>query len=242
MTDDAYRANAEWYAALTAAWLPETETALRTLLPELAGGCVIDIASGIGSSIPILRQLGADRIYAVEPSADMRVGLMTTIARDPDLLARTTIIALPFPEALPQLPQRWRAAIMLNAIGHLSEEARCALWHTAASRLEPGGRLIVSLQPPETVTTIDWTDFGTVNVGTHRLRTRGRADPLDHCRVTWTMEWSLLDASGEVLQRRRAHHDWRVISREELAAEAVAAGLHTIEHDAPPHFVAFHRP
>lgn len=242
MNDDAYTPNAEWYATLTAAWMPETTTALRDLLPSLSNGCAIDIASGIGSQIPTLRELGADHIYAVEPSAAMRVGLMTTIASDPDLRRRTTIVPLPFPAALPHLPDTWRAAIMLNAIGHLSDENRFALWHAAAARLEPGGRLIISVQPPEAVTTIDWTDFGTVKVGTHSLHTRGRADPLDHQHVEWTMEWTLLDAESEPLETRRAHHPWRVVTQAELTREAIAAGLQPVEHTSAPSFLAFERP
>ncbi|EWS82149.1 methyltransferase [Brachybacterium phenoliresistens] len=227
MSDDLYTANAEWYAALVAPWQESTASALRSALGPLQGD-VVDIASGVGTALPVLRELGAARLFAVEPSASMRAGLMTTIAGDPTLMRDTTVVPSGVPEALDRLPPRWDAAVMLNAIGHLDDDARMHLWAALGGRLRPGGRFALSLQPPGTVTAIPWTDFGEVAIGENRIRTRGRADPLDGTRVTWTMEWSLLDAHGDLLERRRASYPWRALSREVLVREAAARGLRAV--------------
>lgn len=242
MPEDFYGANAEWYAALVAGWREETDAAVRSLLGPIDGGDVVDVASGVGACLPLLRDLGAEQIFAVEPSRSMRAGLMTTVARDTDLLARTTVITSQIPEALEELPPRWSAGVMLNAIGHLSDDARVMLWTTLRDRLVPQGRFVISLQPPEAVTTIPWTDFGTVHIGRRAIRTRGRAEPLDMTRVVWTMEWCLVDANGEVLEERTATHPWRALSHGDLIFEAGEHGLGTVGTTPPEGpFIAFGR-
>lgn len=222
--DDFYAANSEWYPALVAAWQSDADAAVDSLLGPVDGD-VVDIASGIGSCLPLLRRKGATRLFAVEPSSSMRVGLMTTVAADSDLLRHTTIVASPFPEALSHLPDRWSGAVMLNAIGHLGEEERAMLWTSAGERLTPGGRLVITLQPPASVTAIPWTDFATVEIGEHRLITRGRAEPLDDTHVEWNMEWTLTDDAGAIVDRRTASHRWRVLNRSQIFAEAGEHGL-----------------
>ncbi|MGJ3507419.1 class I SAM-dependent methyltransferase [Enemella sp. A6] len=240
MLDDLYTANAEWYAALVASWQDELDAGVSALLGPITGD-VVDIASGVGTGLPVLRTLGAERLFAVEPSASMRVGLMTTIAADPDLLRRTTVVPAPLPEALEALPTRWGAAVMLNALGHLDDATRVGLWRAAAERLSPGGRLVISLQPPESVTAIPWTDFGAVRIGQQHLTTRGKAETLNDTHVQWTMEWTLHAADGRVVDLRTAEHSWRVLGREYLREEAGEHGLIAID-DGPDSFLAFERP
>lgn len=239
MPDDFYADNAEWYAALVSSWQEETNAALRALLGSLDGGDAIDLGSGVGLCLPLLRSLGAERLFAVEPSRSMRAGLMTTIARDSDLMKRTTVIPASLPQALDLLSERWSVVVMLNAIGHLDDDSRVRLWKALGNRLAPGARFVVSMQPPETVTTIPWTDFGIVQVGQHQLRTRGRAKPLNHSRVEWTMEWTLQDAAGDILETRSATHPWRALSRGDLAAEAAACDLTIVDAATDGHIFAF---
>lgn len=97
MVEDFYSSNAEWYPALVAAWQGHTASAIRNLVGPLVGGDAVDIASGVGSYLPVLHDLGAGRIFAVEPSGSMRAGLMTTIAADPGLMRRSTIVPAAFP-------------------------------------------------------------------------------------------------------------------------------------------------
>lgn len=241
MAEDFYAANSEWYAALVASWQSDSSSAVSSLLGAIDGGDVVDIASGVGTCLPLLRRLGAERLFAVEPSASMRAGLMTTIACDPDLMRRTTVIAAPVPEAVKELPARWSAVVMLNALGHLDDETRVSLWATVRERLRPGGRFILSLQPPESVMTIPWTDFGTVQIGERRLTTRGQAEPLDDAHVLWTMEWSLTDAADKLLEKRTAHHPWRVLSRTQLSEEAAGWGLATVDDAGSDSFFALER-
>lgn len=130
---------------------------------------------------------------------------------------------------------------MLNAIGHLDDETRASLWAAIRERLRPGGRFVVSLQPPESVTTIPWTDFGTVHIGERRLTTRGQAEPLDEAHVTWKMEWSLTDSAGHLLDKRTARHRWRVLGHDQLTEEGARWGLTASDRVESSSFYAFER-
>ncbi|MFT3660088.1 MAG: class I SAM-dependent methyltransferase [Gordonia sp. (in: high G+C Gram-positive bacteria)] len=225
MDTDLYTANAEWYGALSAPWQEATEAAVGELLGEIPGGIAVDLGAGTGTCLPLLDGSGAERLVAVEPSRSMRAGLVATLAAHPGLLNRTTVVPDAWPAALRRLPDRWSAAVMLNAVGHLTDDARLRLWETLAERLVPGGRFVVALQPPERATSIPWTDFGTVPIGDDRVHSRGRAEPLDEHTVEWTMEWTLTDADGHVVERRTSAHSWRALGVEELSDEATAHGL-----------------
>lgn len=88
-----------------------------------------------------------------------------------------------------------------------------------AERLAPGGCFVLSLQPPLTPQAIPWTEFGTVQVGEHQLRTRGKADPVDPTHVAWTMQWDLVAADERLLESRTATHRWRVVGVDQLHEE-----------------------
>lgn len=115
------------------------------------------------------------------------------------------------------------------------------LWTSAGERLTPGGRLVITLQPPASVTAIPWTDFGTVEIGEHRLITRGRTEPLGDTHVEWTMEWTLTDDAGATLERRTAKHKWRVLNRPQIFAEALEHGLNPVS-DENEFFLAVEQP
>lgn len=232
MVEDFYLDNAEWYAALASPGLPTTHAAVGHLLGLVAGGDLVELGAGTGACLPVLQEAGADRLFAVEPSGAMRVGLMATVARDVALMERTTIISTGIPEALAELPPRWNGAVMLNAIGHLDDDARNTLWRALQARLEPTARFILTLQAPESPRPIPWTDFGTVGIGQRALQTRGRADPIDADHVAWTMEWSLIDADGGLLERRSAVARWRTLAPADLITEASSHDL-TLVDTAP---------
>jgi hypothetical protein len=74
--DDFYQHNAEWYAALVRPQLAPARHALATLLPgPIPTGVALEVGPGVGATLDILLDAGATRIYAVEPSRTMRVGL-----------------------------------------------------------------------------------------------------------------------------------------------------------------------
>lgn len=239
---DSYSVNAEWYAALVMPWQDGMESAVRTLLGPTAGGAVVDIASGVGTGLPLLHELGAERLYAVEPSEAMRIGLMTTVARDPKLMSVTTVVPRAFPLASELLPEEWSAGVMLNALGHLNDTDREELWAAVAQRLTPGGRFVLSLQPPETVTDVPWADFGSVQIGDHVLQTRGKAEPLSSTHVKWTMEWTLVGQDDAIIDSRTATYPWRVLSHDQVVDEASRHGLVEVHGEAIPTFVALEKP
>lgn len=223
---DFYQHNAEWYAALVAPQLPAVRDALTRLLAgPLPAGAAVEVGPGVGATLDVLLDAGAQSIYAVEPSGAMRVGLMTRVALDPRLAASTTIMPGTVDAMVHHIPREWSAVVMLNALGHLDPEAEERLWDEIARRLVPDGRVVIGLQPPQTPVDIPWTDFGSTQVGQHTLWTRGSASATGPASVDWRMEWTLRDAQGEVLDTRAATSSWRTITVDALTQAAEGAGL-----------------
>ncbi|MBO3724173.1 class I SAM-dependent methyltransferase [Actinomyces bowdenii] len=235
---DFYTGNADIYGALTRPFTPPINAALSRILASAQGGeePALDLGAGIGTALPALAT-GHRRLYAVEPSAAMRAGLMATVAASEELAERTTVLAGTLDQVAHLLPRRLGAITALNVIGHLDDDALAGFWELVGSRLVPGAPVIIALQGPLDGAALPWTDFGTTRIGDLAYRTEGRADAARDGAVSWTMRWTIsacarpedgagtgADEAGEVLETREATTSWRIRTPEELAAQAATAG------------------
>ena len=233
-TADIYSVAADIYPTVAA---PQTEAmgaALAELLagprpgplggaPEAAADSpVLDLGSGTGGALPYLARLGSGPLYAVEPSAAMRAGLMATVCAVPGLAERTTVLGGALDDVEPLLPDRLGAVTALNMLGHLDEAAEDRFWGLVRERLVPGGAVVIALHVPLEPAPVPWTDFGTTAVGDLRYRTEGRADP-EGGAMAWTMRWTISTADGAVLETRTAHLSWRVLTPDHLRERAAGA-------------------
>lgn len=240
---DFYQANAEWYAALVRSVVPAQRAAIARLAPSpLPEPVAVDIGAGVGATLDSLVTAGARRVYAIEPSEMLRVGLMTRIALDDELAGAVTPLPGTYAQTRGQLPRLLGLVVALNVLGHLSVEEERALWTDLSTRLAPGGRVLVALQPPAVPETIPDTDFGTMRVGEVTFRTGGSCAPTGPGEVAWHMHWERIDASGTPVERREAITPWRTISPDQLAASAAGAGLHPCGEVAELMLYAFERP
>ncbi|MHA6628698.1 class I SAM-dependent methyltransferase [Pseudonocardia sichuanensis] len=222
-----YAAVAEFVEiALSEAW---TELDLQlaeslTRAPSDPHAAVVDIGAGGGRGVlAVGRSMPIGPIVAVEPSAPMRAVLLSRLALDPELLrGRTTV--LPTDLAGADLPGRWSAALALNMLGHLEPTQRRRLWDMAADRLLPGAPLLITVQPPYTVTAIPEMDWGSVPVGRQSVVTSGRAEPDGPKSVVWHITYRVVEGR-QVLREERMSHRWYVLDVAGLCAELDDAGL-----------------
>lgn len=240
---DFYQANAEWYAALVRPVLPALRAAIAELAPApLPVPVAVDIGAGVGATLDALVEAGAQRVFAIEPSEMMRVGLMTRIALDEELVARATPLPGTYAQTCGQLPRRLGLVVAFNMLGHLDEAEEKALWADLGTRLAPGGRVLVALQPPASPESIPDSDFGTVSVGEISFRTGGSCTPTGPDEVSWHMHWERIDAADNPVERREAITPWRTISPAQVAAAAAAAGLRPCGEVPELALYAFERP
>ncbi|WP_206306011.1 class I SAM-dependent methyltransferase [Streptomyces sp. RFCAC02] len=148
MGADPYASSAPYIDPLIAGFwygiAPALVDELRTLRADI--GPVVDIGAGSGRGVRVIHDALPDApVLAVEPSVPMRAALLARLADDPLLGDRVTVTAS---DALDcPLPDRMRAAVCMNMLGHLAPDERRSFWRRLARRLAPGERSSSTTRP-----------------------------------------------------------------------------------------------
>ena len=224
---DLYSINGDIYGAVVRPTRRAAQAALADVIAgtRLSDLAMVDVGAGIGTALPALAAAGSGPLYAVEPSSHMRAGLMAVVASSDVLAPRTTVLGGTLDTVAHLIPDTLGLVVCLNAIGHFDEAGVQGFWDFVGQRLAPGGRVVIGLQPPDAPVTIDWTDFGAATIGDLVYRTRGRADPIDHRRVAWTMRWTISASDGTTLEEREGVSAWATMGPADLERAARSAGL-----------------
>ena len=239
---DFYASTADIYAAVSVPGLPGQLSALRSVVTSPFDGPVVEVAAGVGSALTTLVELTSDAVYAVEPSAHMRIGLMTTVAADPTLRERVTVLPGTLGQCDDQLPDEVGGIVVLSALGHFEPTELEDLWQFAARRLVPDGQLVVGLQPPLAPFEIPWTDFGESRIGNRIYRTAGTASILAEDLAEWTMRWTTHDVDGVELERREASTQWAIVGPDQVTRAATRVGLEPAERNLDWSMYSFRKP
>ncbi|RBM06857.1 trans-aconitate 2-methyltransferase [Streptomyces sp. PT12] len=227
MTDatDAYAASAEYLDLLIAPFWDAAGPALAEAIrdTDAATGPVLDIGAGSGRGTLLLGDtLPKSEIIAVEPSPGLRAALLARLATHDALRPRVTVLPEPLPAA--ELPDRLGLVIALNVIGHFPPAERRALWNLLATRLAPGGRALLNLQPPTEPVAVPETLAATAHVGRRRYEGWARAEPVGDAILTWHMTYRT-HHDGRLVAERTVSYPWYLLDETTLRAEATEAGL-----------------
>jgi SAM-dependent methyltransferase len=144
-----YAVTAEFYDILQA----ETDQRLAehrfAAAADAARVGIVDVGAGTGIVTEVLLSRSTVPIHAVEPSAPMRVALLSRLAAmTADKRARVTVHPDPLQDA--GLHRMADLVVCSNVAGVLDPAQRRALWRAIATVLVPGGSLLLE-PPPETV-------------------------------------------------------------------------------------------
>lgn len=221
MTDQ-YERSAEFVDAMLAPHWTVLGPALAEALRG-APGPVVDVGAGGGHGTRAIAQaLPEAEIFAVEPSPGLRSALMARVYESPELRDRVTVL----PSGLLQaaLPPRLGALVAMNVIGHFDPADRHAIWKLLAERLLPGGRAVLSLQPPAEPTTVPQTRFSELRVGRRRYEGWGRAEPAGPGLITWHMTYRAIQ-DGEPAEEVEVSYTWWTLAQDQLTTEVTEHGL-----------------
>ncbi|MFY1632265.1 class I SAM-dependent methyltransferase [Solwaraspora sp. WMMB335] len=224
---DQYQESGEFLDLLSIdAWQALRDPVRQALAGARVDAPAVDLGAGSGRGVQVLAEtVPACEIIAVEPSPVQRAALHARIVDDPDLAARTTVVAATAEQVA--LPETLGAALAINVIGHLTAADRRALWQRLAGRLSVGAPLVVNLQPPDTAVAVAETEFTTVRIGRLRYQGSASARPAGPDRVTWRMRYRVLDDDDRSVREIVAEYAWQVISPAQLIGELSAAGFTT---------------
>ncbi|GAB2693289.1 class I SAM-dependent methyltransferase [Nocardia thraciensis] len=221
--DDFYSPVAEFYDLVPRAH-PEGESALRSTLAEVdpSTGPVVDIGAGTGRTCRIIAEvLPQARILACEPAPAMRAVLTHDVVSDEDLRRRVTIV----PEGVESvaLPESISALVLFGVIGHVSPEARRALWDRVLPRLAPGAPVLVELLPITRPAPLPRMALAREQIGDllYEGWIEGEPGVGDLMRLTST--WQV---SGPAVPTRTVRNvsEWHTFGLDDLAAETGLSG------------------
>ena len=224
---DAYAQSAEMYDILSEQhWKSRRSSivaALQTFGPEVR--TVLDIGAGTGMALNILTEVFPHaHVHAIEPSASMRIGLMTRILANPRLRQQVTVHPSDITHA--RIPSGIDIALVCGCVGFFDVPERRALWPRLAEALAPGGAVLVDVMPMSEPQEVPEFRAASAEVGLHRhdiwLRGERVADAPEIMR--WHTRFE--QREGETLIRQFAiERDWRTFSLDSLLDEAAEAGF-----------------
>lgn len=222
---DHYVQSAEMYELLSEPhWMARRDSvraALRSL--EQVRGNVLDIGAGTGSCVQLIADtLPHASIFAVEPSASMRIGLMTRILLVPDLRRRVTVCAEPFQRA--HLPERLDAVVACGCIGYFDREERAELWRRLAARLKPLGGVFTDVMALDRPQMFPETRIASAEVGAYRYDAWLKGYPGDGDLMRWQMRFDVR-IGEETIRQFSIEREWHAFGIDQLIAEAAAAGF-----------------
>jgi len=222
---DHYVQSAEMYDLLSEPhWISRRDSVCAALSPMAQmHGNVLDIGAGTGACVQIVAQmLPHVNIYAVEPSASMRVGLMARVLHDPDLRKRVTICAEPFQSAL--LPERLDLVVACGCIGYFDQEDRTNLWHRLSSHLAPQGSVLVDVMALDRPREFADTCIASTKIGAYCYDIWLDGHPGEGDIMRWKMRFEVRD-NGQIVRQFSIERDWHAFGIDQLAAEAAEVGF-----------------
>lgn len=233
--NDHFVQSAELYDLLSEPHWQARRASFGAVLDRLGDArVVLDIGTGTG---PYLAQLAAAlpaaQIHAIEPSASMRVGLMSRILADASLRRQVTVHPVGIEHAA--LPDAVDFAMVCGCIGFLGQDERVRLWRRLAVCLSPDGAVLADVMPVDRPQVVeDWLAVSTT-VGMYRYDVWLSGAPVDEDVIRWTMRFE--QWSGALLVRRfQVERNWCAFGLDRLMQEAAWAGFRAepLEADSVP--------
>lgn len=227
--NDPYAQSAEYMDLLVAdAWglfAPGLSEALRGLGGET--GVTVDLGAGTGRGVAVIcASLPDDSpVLAVEPSPALRAVLLARAHEDERLSSRVTVSsadALGVP-----LPDRVRALVAMNMIGHLSPGDRHELWRRIVPRLVRGGCVVVNLAPPTRPVGVPRSRMASRSVGGLTYEGWASAEAVGEQQIRWHLTYLTRSSEGSTVSEVAVDYDWWVMSEAELRDELAEHGLTT---------------
>ncbi|MFJ5483617.1 class I SAM-dependent methyltransferase [Pectobacterium actinidiae] len=226
-SQDAYTQSAEWYDMLSAQhWRARHDSMLQTLRAARPDAkLVIDVGAGTGVALPLIAQAYPQAsIHAIEPSASMRIGLMTRILADAHLCRQVTVH--PHDIAAAALPAGIDLALICGCIGFFDEATRHALWPRLRAALAPGGVVLVDVMPLDKPQAVPESRVASVDVGQHRYDIWLSGQPVEQEQevIRWHMRFEQYDGQTQI-RSVPITRDWRAFSLDKILDEAAGSGF-----------------
>lgn len=225
---DHYALSAEWYDILSERhWKTRHASvlnALRTAFPDAKR--VLDIGSGTGMALKTITEAFPQaNIHAIEPSATMRVGLMTRVLANAKLRGQVTVHPTDVNQAT--LPENIDVALACGCVGFLDKTGWRELCFRLAAALSPAGVVLVDVMPLDKSRQIPESQVASTTVGEHCHNIWLSGQPVEGKPelIRWHMRFRQVDGDGRQIRDFSIERDWRVCGLQKVLEEAAEAGF-----------------
>jgi len=225
METDHYIQSAEVYDILSAPHWQARRDSVRSVLQGIQdrSEAILDVGAGTGTALRIIADAVPDaKIHALEPSASMRVGLMTKVLLDEELKRRVTIEACSIQEA--SLPDKLSAALVCGCVGYLDRDERLAMWQTLANRIVPEGLVLADVMMLDRPQAVASTRIAAVNIGSLQYEMWVSGTPGKDDIMLWDMGCRVL-RNEQVMRSFHVVREWHTFGIDQLMEEAATAGF-----------------
>jgi SAM-dependent methyltransferase len=225
METDHYIQSAEVYDILSAPHWQARRESVRSALHGVQdlSEPILDVGAGTGTGLRIIADaVPHAMIFALEPSASMRVGLMTKVLLDEELKRRVTVEACSIQEAT--LPNKLSAALVCGCIGYLDREERLDMWRTLADRIVPEGLVLADVMMLDRPQAVPSTKVTAVRVGGLQYEMWVAGTPGNDDIMLWDMGCRVL-RDEQVVRSFHVIREWHTFGIGQLLEEAAAFGF-----------------
>ena len=225
MEADHYVQSAAVYDILSGPHWSARQASVRSAFQPVGdlAGVVLDVGAGSGTALRLIADTIPNcSILALEPSASMRIGLMTKVLLDDELRRRVTIEEQSIQNA--SLPDRLSAVLICGCIGYLDGNERGAMWKSLASRLDSRGLILADVMMLDRPHAVPETKVASVEVGRRTYEMWVSGEPGGSDLMLWNMGCRILEGD-EVIRSFNVVREWHTFGIRELLEEASAAGL-----------------
>ncbi|CAM3703143.1 hypothetical protein VA7868_01467 [Vibrio aerogenes CECT 7868] len=217
--------SAEMYDILSEAHWQQRQPSFTETLRQMnaPSGNWLNIGTGTGLELSMIAKTIPDiHLFAIEPSAAMRVGLMTRLMMQPEIQHRVTVIADSFQDA--DLPSSFSAATVCGCIGFFDETDRAALWQRLARNICHDGAILVDTMMVDHPQRVETMKVGSKQIGQQTYEVYLQGEPGSQTMMHWTMTYKVI-RNHQVQREFKIERDWRAFGIGQVIDEAAREGF-----------------
>ncbi len=185
---------------------------------------IIDIGSGTGIGLELINEVlpDSENLVAIEPSAIMRVGLMTRLLANKKLCEKVSVFPGSFHEF--SFPNKLSIILMMGVIGFFDEHTRKDIWKILAEKMDKKGLIFFDVMMIDRPQEVSERQLACKQVGSSFYEVWLKGAPMDDEMQHWTLIYLVTDGTKSV-RKFELSYGWFAFGFEQIIRETKEFGF-----------------